>query len=101
MKIELIISRLLQLIVARRDIIFLSINEMRYNKLRMTLMKVFETFRQGIGHEVICIQMQTMTSAKRGNVREHVLHGNAIFFFFQHMYGSAIENNPFNALLNS
>lgn len=82
MKIELIISRLLQLIVARRDIIFLSINEMRYNKLRMTLMKVFETFRQGIGHEVICIQMQTMTSAKRGNVREHVLHGNAIFFFF-------------------
>lgn len=32
--------------------------------------------------ELICIQMQTMTSAKRGNVREHALHGNAIFFFF-------------------
>lgn len=74
---ELIISRLLQLIIACRDIIFLSTREIRYDKLRMTLMKVF---RQGI--ELICIQMQTMTSAKRGNVREHVLHGNAIFFLF-------------------
>lgn len=43
---ELIISRLLQLIIACRDIIFLSTREIRYDKLRMTLMKVF---RQGIG----------------------------------------------------
>lgn len=42
---ELIISRLLQLIIACRDIIFLSTQEIRYDKLRMTLMKVF---RQGI-----------------------------------------------------